>query len=660
MHRLKTDRPEATDLDRRHRVSIIGMGPRGLYCLERLVAEFSAAPLRRGLRIDIFDRLDDFGAGPIYQPDQPEYLLVNIKVGEIDLWEASDPPVAAEGGLDFVTWYARTHPSEASLTGEEYLARAVVGRYLVEGCRRILDQLPAGVDVCSHVGEVVDLDLAAGHHAVTVVSGGRAASVRTDKVILATGHSSVEPGPDGLRWASFADRHSGATYIPFAYPVDERLTAIPARSTVAMLGMGLTFIDAALALTEGRDGSFVADPSGRLTYRPSGHEPRTILPFSRSGLPMSPKSADLPIEACELQFLTRRALSELRGPDRARKLDLDRDVWPLFELEMELRYYRVALHGDPEWHRLDRPGRTAPAMRAALDAYLGARPGLAHFDYRSILDPAAGRYFDTAVDFDRFVGRYMEEQIALARVGQKGSGVKAAIDIWYDARAVLGSVMQYGGFTPESHRRLIEDVFRAFKRVGAGPPIVNMEKLAALHRAGIVDFSFARSPRVSLNEDCGCFELNAAFAEAAAVRAETLLDARYPRVDLAADATPLVRSLRRRGMVRPFENRSQRPGGASYQSGAIDMADPTRFVVDQSGAANADVAVIGIPTEGNLIGNLTMARDAFAGRWANQVMREFELREAGSQPSFVEHVAPYNQERPARSGSAIGGRNDIA
>ena len=61
-----------------------------------------------------------------------------------------------------------------------------------------------------------------------------------------------------------------------------------------MLGLGSTFIDAALELTEGRGGAFARNAAGALVYSPSGQEPAKILPFSRTGLPMSPKSANLP------------------------------------------------------------------------------------------------------------------------------------------------------------------------------------------------------------------------------------------------------------------------------------------------------------------------------------------------------------------------------
>jgi hypothetical protein len=74
-------------------------------------------------------------------------------------------------------------------------------------------------------------------------------------------------------------------------------------------------------------------------------------------------------------------------------------------------------------------------------------------------------------------------------------------------------------------------------------------------------------------------------------------------------------------MIRPFRN-------ATYAPGAIDMTEGSQLVVDAEGNANEDISVIGIPTEGNLVGNLTIGRDPFAATWAAGVMRQ--LRIAGS------------------------------
>lgn len=630
----------SSETPRAHAVAIVGVGPKGLYCLERLLAEFDARPLLRPLHVHLFNRSAHFGASPIYDPAQPDYILVNISVGEIDLWAVDDPPVVAGRGLDFLGWYQKTFQPQTPLTGDEYLSRAVVGRYLVEGFERLLEHLPSGVTVSCHVGEVSDVrpDGRGGYQ----VEFFPTASVETeliqaDKVLLATGHSRLVPGIEETRYQAFAARHdNSASFIPFVYPVMETMREIPAGARVAMLGVGLTFIDAALELTEGRGGRFQRDAFGMLAYTRSGAEPRVIFPFSRTGLPMTPKAHDLPLHARPLTFFTHDALAELRRQTRGGRLDFERDLWPLFELEMELHYYRVMFGDGDERQRLEACGSDARAMRRVIDDYLRAHPEQQPFDYRPVIDPTGGRRFESAAEFDAFVGQYMEAEIARAREGLAGNGVKSAIDIWYEVRTVLGEFLQFGGLTPESHRKLIEHYYPRLKRVAFGPPIINIEKLLALQRAGLLDFSVAQSPRVLTGESSGCFELRCDEIRGASAQVEVLVDARYPATDIPRDATPLYRNLHRRGMVRAFENRLMSRDSSAYRPGAIDMTEDARFVISEEGVGNEDIAVIGIPTEGNLVGNLTVARDKYAGVWAAKVVSQLRAREQARAAPSVE------------------------
>jgi len=627
-------RSQAREIPITHSVAIVGLGPKGLYCLERLLAEFNARPLQHALHIHLFNRSSHFGASPIYDPDQPEYILVNISVGEIDLWDVTAPPVVAGRGHDFVDWYQARFAPPKRLTGDEYLSRAVVGRYLIEGFQRILKHVPTGVTVSCHVGEVVDIrPQGRQYEAEFIAENGLTQQIKADKVLLATGHSRLRPGPEEQRYEAFAAKHSSATFIPFVYPVVESMGRVPAKARVAMLGVGLTFIDAVLELTEGRGGRFERSADGLLSYIASGKEPRSIIPFSRTGLPMAPKAFDLPTFLRPLTFFTADAIAQLRREATDGKLDFEKDLWPLFELEMQLNYYRVMMGAGTERERLESCGNDAEAMLSAIEFYHRLHPKQRAFDYQRALDPVGERRFATGEEFTTFIAQYMEQEIAFARAGQADCAAKSALDIWYEVRKTLGLVLKFSGLTPESHRRLIEHYFPRLKRVVFGPPIINIEKLLALLRARLLDFSVARSPRVLTDESSGCFELRCDEIPGAVARAEILVDARYPRTNIPRDATPLFRNLRQQGMVRAYENRSL-TDEAAYSPGAIDMTEGTRFLVNDQGIANEDIAVVGIPTEGNLVGNLTLARDDYSATWAAEVMKQLRAREQSrsSQP----------------------------
>jgi hypothetical protein len=491
-------------------VAIVGLGPKGLHCLERLCAEFAACPRDEPLVVHIFDRA---GCSPIYDTTQPDHILVNVAVGEIDVWDAVDPPPAAGRGPSFIEWYG------APLTGNEYLPRSVVGRYLCDCLQRILDHVPAGMTIVRHGEEVTDID-----DGVLQPAG-----IRADTILLATGHqrrdgAGGKPAPH-------------ARFIPFVYPVTEMMRPVTVGSRVAMLGIGLTFIDAVLELTEGRGGRFVDG-----TYLRSGNEPAVIYPYSRTGLPMTPKPDDLPPELRKLRYVTEEALAELR---RRGQVDFERDVVPLIDRELD------------------------------------------GFDWRSAINPVVDD-----------ITRYMEEAIASAK------SEVTPISLWYEIRTALNGVLRFGGFTPESHRALIEYYFPRFKRVVFGPPVINAEKILALTKAGVIDFRYSREPRID--------------------GVDVLIDARFPKTDIASDPSPLYRNLCRRGTIRPFRN-------GDYAPGAIDMTPGSQHVIGADGAVNETIAVIGIPTEGNFVGNLTIVRDPFAARWAREaIAKSFPPASSGS------------------------------
>ena len=129
------------------------------------------------------------------------------------------------------------------------------------------------------------------------------------------------------------------------------------------------------------------------------------------------------------------------------------------------------------------------------------------------------------------------------------------------------------------------------------------------------------------DEAGGCFVLRCDGIPGAVARAEVMVDARYPSTSIPRDAMPLYRSLYRRGTVRAYENRSLRADGLAYCPGAIDMMEGSNFVIDVAGVANEDISVIGIPTEGNLVGNKTITRDDYPGIWAAEVIAQLRVRE---------------------------------
>lgn len=228
---------------------IIGGGPtalRALAELEEVLAASSTPVPRRRPRIVLLEPAVP-GAGAVWDPTQPEHLILNADAGIVDLRCPSIPLNYRDFADD-----TRSFPPRAS-----------VGSYLAWCFERLRT---------SAHWELVHLP----HRASAVIPCEDAFDVRLDssvsvkgrEVLLATGHA-PHTQPDHVALSSVSSR---------------RLT-----DPVVVKGASLTAFDVVADLTQGRGGSFLRAKDGCLAYVPGGSEPRLITLWSRSGQTMLPK-----------------------------------------------------------------------------------------------------------------------------------------------------------------------------------------------------------------------------------------------------------------------------------------------------------------------------------------------------------------------------------
>jgi hypothetical protein len=293
-------------------VAVVGVGPRGLSVVERLVIR-----ARTAVTVWAIDSVEH-GSGRVWRTDQPVWFTMNATAGEVTV---ASPDSYLDG---FVEWsgYAPT----------DYSPRRVYGEYLHDMFQRLCHRAPPHVTIRPIRGEVTRVSPADGRYALTLGDG---RTLGADKVVLATGHGPSNPQP-------MVDGRVAADIAP-----DMPLDDIPAGATVAVRGLGLSFYDVVRALTIGRGGIF-RRTAGHLRYRPSGDEPR-ILAGSRGGLPFLARTRfdQAPEAAPRPTVLTPARLGELR--ERARKargstkLDFAREVEPLILAEARAVYENLRL-----------------------------------------------------------------------------------------------------------------------------------------------------------------------------------------------------------------------------------------------------------------------------------------------------------------------------
>ena len=261
------------------RVAIVGLGPKGLFALERLLDHAHRSGPGTRLEIDLFEPHPVPGAGPVYEPDQPGYLRLNFAADRLDLWSPHSRAVPVREQLSFVAWRQARNGQVSE--GELYPPRAQVGRYLADGFARLLRHAPPWTTVDVRAAAVSGARRLGTAWEVEADSG---ATYEYDEILVAVGHAAGSG-----QWSLDHALEHAAPLIPKVFPVARWLSAdaIAPGANVGVRGFALTCLDAALALTEGRGGVFEAGArSYELHYRSSPNDVGLLLPFSRSGRPV--------------------------------------------------------------------------------------------------------------------------------------------------------------------------------------------------------------------------------------------------------------------------------------------------------------------------------------------------------------------------------------
>ena len=601
-----------------HKIAIVGGGPKGMYGFERLSAWLKMYPPSEIIEIHIFNSSNSFGAGENYRAEQPSYLLMNNPIGEINIWGDVEPASVVPLPLSFLEWIRLS--DDANISSYSYTTRALTGRYLSDGFKLIASNLPENVIGKYIIGEVVDIYNDSGKYLISLKTAGdeihQNLSDRYDHILISTGHPKQRKSKQALLCNLFAIEHEKAGFIPFIYPIETAFSDVAPNTSIGIKGIGLTFVDAVLGLTEGKGGQFKRDKkSEKLIYIPSGNEPKVIYPFSRSGLPMIPR---LTVSNAnnELKYFTRSAIQEFKS---GRKIDFEQHIWPLLKQDMLYAYYNITLKNDGYSSGLSDFDNFEDVKRMVAK-YHKEFPSEITFDVDYFMNPLQETTIYRDKTHHHYIKALSKYYLQEARKGELESPMAAVTAVWRKATSLFCEIYSFGGLTPESQRFFDSSVRGKLNRITYGPPIKNAEKIYALIDSGILNFEAARSPDLILDDTSGTFILHSK-SNNFRYPINYLIDARMPNVSLLDDPSPLFRNLLNRGMISVYENKFEKE---SYQPGAINVTNQG-FVIDKNGRANRNIVVTGTPTEGITFDNDTLSRDRnnFVDKWAEYISIEY-------------------------------------
>ncbi|WP_144932117.1 FAD/NAD(P)-binding protein [Kocuria marina] len=599
------------------RVVVVGAGPRGLSVVERLAAHSAA----HGIRVHV-DLVDPFPPGPghVWRTDQSELFLMNTP-SLFPTVIAADGALAVPAleplrGVSFERWRRGVVAGEitpvspltdeqrdqlARLTPQGYPPRATYGRYLAWVFATLRENLPRTVELTVHRAEAVDAWVRTdGRHRYSVELAGGVV-LPADAVVLALGHLDAHLRPSQKELVDGAAEH-GLTYWPPTVPADAAWPDLPHGETVLVRGMGLNFCDALAQLTEGRGGRFTTDLDNpeRLVYHPSGREPK-IVAGSRRGTPYRAKPRLRGYYAASLQtrFFTVDAVRHLAASSPG-ELSFDRQLGPLIRKDAVWNYYVVlartapdAFLGDPRafLDRLDEilTDRTDVNWARKSDALISDSvvPGR-QLQQARLARPFEDVSFASHDEYAAAVVHYLDRDVHGSLQGEDDP-VKMAIASLNAARSVLKCVLAEIGISDSSWVHELQREFEPFvEGLASGPPVLRIQQLAALTRAGIVRF-LGPEPRFVVDRSEGYFVAASPWVEAAPVRSRWMIEAMSPSNDVHRNISPLLTHMHERGLVRAklMETRD----GASPETGTgLDVSrERPRGAHDDDAAAGSFV-----------------------------------------------------------------------
>lgn len=521
-------------------VGIVGLGSRGLSLLERLL---TLAPLQgeRRLEIHIFEP-NEPGCG-LHDPSQHDYLLLNTIACQLSMF----PDHAANGspferaGPSLYEW-CRERDIRIDANGRQdpvagrpvqqtdFLPRSLLGAYLRWFYGEITANLPHNIRLTLHRERAVSLDQEADGH---VIHGESGIAVRLDRLFLTQGHT-------GQSQRAISERH-----IQDIYPLPARLAQIRPRDEVGIEGFGLASMDVLAALSSGRGGRFVRQEGQKGVYLASGQEPRITL-FSRTGLPFRVRPDTTPSRVRhQALFLTPETLATLRAGRGQGQLNLEQDLLPLLRDEMKAAYYLTLIEM-----------QHAPSARVWRDTLIAAFQAGTLTESWVLLETLMGKLDLDALllhavpaqhkgeGYAHWLKAFIEEDLAMGRLGLAHSPHKAALEIWRDLRDTLRSVIDFAGLDDASHQSFFRQWAPLINRMVAGPQKERHQDLLALMEAGIVRVAPPHC-RFIWSEECGVFHSR----QDETLRLSWLVSARQSRSTLDDSSDALLRSLGEQGVL---------------------------------------------------------------------------------------------------------------
>ncbi|GAK76660.1 hypothetical protein JCM19296_2257 [Nonlabens ulvanivorans] len=453
-------------------LAIVGLGPRGLYALESLFVTLSRKRHKIIPKVALIESQTEIGCGSAWSIHQPDANTINIS--DRDLVELPErETINGDGYLitafpSFIDWVRDNYNHELDDNKDTYFERNVMGRYLHQRARTIIDPLikqdvvtliNARATSLKIVDKITEIDFENDQHQ----------SIHVQHTLLTTGHLPEEKSKQDEEFSHHANQFSDVFFIhnPYSKKAYNQYNQL---HHVAIKGMGLSMIDIVHLCIARLNGEFkTSNQEPFLSYDHHSKSDLKIYPFSLDGLPVIPKPLGKKVD---------------------QHFNVEKEVIDNLKKKLQI------LQESPQYLKIE--NILAPIADIIQIIYKRLEYDDSNKDIHSlILDWLMGKKVDSSIWLDKELSTvdYLKQACLMACGDQPFTLDYTIGQVWRQLQPTLYSIFTHSNLPPDLQSEFIKiDEFT--KRYSYGPPVERVLQLIALSECGILDFGLASNPTI--------------------------------------------------------------------------------------------------------------------------------------------------------------------
>lgn len=453
-------------------IAIIGVGPRGLYALERLLQELSQ--IDQQVNIIVFEPCDEAGSGQVWYTNQSSSNWINItERALVDLKGRPELSYCGTNIAAFPSYHNWSNFNQRAFDPDTFPVRRHIGQYLHERYLSIetslehlhFERIKAKVERI-HLKEDI----------LKITTDSETYSC--DDVLLTIGHQPTETSKQIETWKSHSKSNQETKVFENTYPLSQ-FSRIKNQTniTIGIRGFGLAMIDVMRELVNNSFGNFeVVDRSSFKTkYSVLSKQNIQLIPFSLDGLPMAPKPLNQsiddwfkPSDKESHQFKT-----EINSFSRA-NCEVNSISFLMSSISKIVARVYNELNAKAINHNC-----TVDELKSLSESWLEDT----NFKHNLIQDQTIDTYTLIGLYINMALGKH---HISLDYcIGQ----------VWRHCQPTLYSAISHAKLDDDIIKQII-DLDERIKRFSYGPPIESLQQIIALVDSKILSLDFVNDPDI--------------------------------------------------------------------------------------------------------------------------------------------------------------------